>query len=207
LAETLARAVHHAHEHQIVHRDLKPANVLLAPGSPRRGTLVGGPGEAAHVEPKITDFGLARLIDNESLVSGGAGPNGTGCLIGTPPYMAPEQAARSGSDRDGHTTGSGRATDTYAPRAILYAMLTGRPRCVAGAVYETLQQVCSLEPVTPRRLQPAVPRDLETICLACLRKKPERRYATALDLADDLRRFLEGRPIQQRPPAVWEPAL
>src|SRR5262249_52452035 len=149
-------------------------------------------------------FGLAKLLDNEHLGSGGTGPDGTGCLIGTPPYMAPEQVDRSGRDRSGHVAGSGRAADIYALGAILYEMLTGRPPFLAATVYETLQQVCSLEPVMPRQLQPAVPRDLETIGLACLHKKPERRYATALDLADDLRRFLDGKPIQQRRPAIWE---
>jgi hypothetical protein len=122
--------------------------------------------------------------------------------------MAPEQAgARSGTTAPGEQTSSGRATDIYALGAILYETLTGRPPFLAATVYETLRQVCNLDPVPPRQLQPQVPRDLETICLACLRKEPQRRYATALALADDLGRFLEGKTIQQRPPALWEPAL
>jgi serine/threonine protein kinase/Flp pilus assembly protein TadD len=207
LVEVLARAVHYAHEQQIVHRDLKPANVLLARSDPRRGILLGGSGEVAFVEPKITDFGLAKLLDGDPDAPDGAGSRGTAGPVGTPPYMAPEQVGRSGSGACARVMGGGRATDIYALGAILYETLTGRPPFMAATVYETLQQVCALEPVPPRRLQPQVPRDLETICLACLRKEPHRRYASALDLADDLRRFLEGRPIRQRPPAAWEPAL
>jgi serine/threonine protein kinase/Tfp pilus assembly protein PilF len=199
LAEVLARAVHYAHEQQILHRDLKPANILLARSDPQRGVPLGSPDEAAHYEPKITDFGLAKLLDEGPDAPGVVGTRNTGGLVGTPPYMAPEQAGRRA---DG-----GRATDVYALGAILYETLTGRPPFVAATVYDTLQQVCTLDPVPPRRLQPAVPRDLETICLACLRKEPHCRYATALDLADDVRRFLDDRPIRQRPPAAWEPAL
>jgi serine/threonine protein kinase/tetratricopeptide (TPR) repeat protein len=208
LAEVLARAVHHAHSQQIVHRDLKPANVLLAPSDERRGILLAGAGagDAAHFEPKITDFGLARLLDHDPDVPGAV--DATGVPVGTPPYMAPEQAIRLGGDAYGSTAaGDGRATDIYALGAILYETLTGRPPFMGATVYDTLQQVVGHEPVPPRRLQPQVPRDLETICLACLHKAPGRRYATALDLADDLRRFLEGRPIRRRRPAFWEPAV
>jgi serine/threonine protein kinase/Flp pilus assembly protein TadD len=204
LAEVLARAVHHAHEQQIVHRDLKPANVLLTPSDARRGIKLGTEGKEGYFEPKITDFGLAKSLDQPADATGGSG---TGGPMGTPPYMAPEQAGQSPSDAYGKRAGNGRATDVYALGAVLYEMLTGRPPFLAATVYDTLQQVMTLDPVPPRRLQPHVPRDLEAICLACLRKEPRRRYATALDLADDLRRYLEGKPIRQRLPAPWEPAL
>jgi serine/threonine protein kinase/tetratricopeptide (TPR) repeat protein len=207
LVELLARAVHYAHEQQIVHRDLKPANVLLARSDDRRGVRLGGEDDAGYFEPKITDFGLAKLLDNP-LDAGDSTPTGYPTVgpVGTPPYMAPEQASRSGGAY-ATSAGGGRATDVYALGAILYQMLTGRPPFLAASVYETLQQVIALEPAPPRRLQPQVPRDLDTICLACLRKEPHRRYATALELADDLRRYLDGRPIRQRPAALWEPAV
>jgi eukaryotic-like serine/threonine-protein kinase len=204
LAELLGRAVHHAHEQQILHRDLKPANVLLTPCEVRRGVKLGSAGKECYFEPKITDFGLAKLLDQPVDATGGYG---TGGPMGTPPYMAPEQACQPPSDAFGKRADSGRATDVYALGAILYEMLTGRPPFLAATVFDTLQQVMTLDPVPPRRLQPGVPRDLEAICLACLRKGPQKRYATALDLADDLRRFLEGKPIRERPPAPWEPAL
>jgi serine/threonine protein kinase/tetratricopeptide (TPR) repeat protein len=205
LTELLARAVHHAHEHQILHRDLKPANVLLTPSDSRRGIKVGAVEGAGYFEPKIADFGLAKLLDRPLDSSGGT--FGSGGPIGTAPYMAPEQAVPAPSGASGKRDGNGRATDVYALGAILYEMLTGRPPFLAATVFDTLQQVMSLDPVAPRCLQPKVQRDLEAICLACLRKEPRRRYATALDLADDLRRFLEGKPIRQRPPAPWEPAV
>jgi serine/threonine protein kinase/Tfp pilus assembly protein PilF len=198
LVETLARAVHRAHGEQIVHRDLKPANVLLMPSDAQRGLLLGQPGEEDFFEPKITDFGLARLLDREA-----SDMPTTGGPVGTPPYMAPEQA----SPEYGSMAGTCCATDVYALGAILYEALTGRPPFLAATPFETLQQVKSLDPVPPRRLQPKVPRDLETICLACLRKSPDQRYKSALDLADDLRRFLDGKPIRQRPAAFWEPAV
>src|SRR5579871_1243245 len=204
LAELLARAVHYAHEEQIVHRDLKPANVLLTVSDERRGIKVGPAGKEGYFEPKITDFGLAKLLDQPADSTGGYGSGGP---MGTPPYMAPEQACQPPSDAYGKRADNSRATDVYALGAILYEMLTGRPPFLAATVFDTLQQVMALDPVPPRRLQPHVPLDLESICLACLRKEPRRRYATALDLADDLRRFIEGKPIRQRRPAPWEPAL
>ncbi len=138
--------------------------------------------------PKVTDFGLAKLI-----IGGGSLRTQTGDVLGTPSYMAPEQAA-------GTYRAIGAATDVYALGAILYEMLTGRPPFKAEQPLETLRQVLSDEPVTPSRLRPRVPADLETICLKCLRKEPARRYATALALADDLRRVLEGRPIRRGGP-------
>jgi hypothetical protein len=170
LVEKLARAIHYAHEQNIIHRDLKPANVLLA----------------ADGTPKITDFGLAKHLENRgSLIESGA-------LVGTPPYMAPEQAL-------GKTQEVGRATDVYALGAVLYQCLTGRPPFQAATMLDTLQQVITLEPVSPRRLNAAVARDLETICLKCLAKVPGERYASAAALAKELRAFLDGRPIQARP--------
>ena len=167
--EALARAIHAAHLMGVVHRDLSPANVLMA----------------ADGTPRITDFGLAKLL------IGGTMRTATGELLGTPSYMAPEQAG----SLDGKI---GPATDVYALGAILYEMLTGRPPFKAEQPMETLRQVLSEEPVSPSRLRPRLPVDLETICLKCLHKEPARRYATAEALADELRRFLDGRPIQTR---------
>jgi WD40 repeat protein len=171
LAETLARAVHHAHRQGIVHRDLTPGNVLL--------TKAG--------QPKITDFGLAKV-----LVGGGPTLTQSGMILGTPIYMAPEQAA-------GRAKAIGPATDVYALGAVLYELLTGRPPFKAETPLETLQQVQSQEPVPPSRLQPKLPRDLTTICLKCLQKAPERRYGSAETLAEDLRHFQAGEPIRARP--------
>jgi formylglycine-generating enzyme required for sulfatase activity len=175
LVETLARAVQHAHRQGIVHRDLTPNNVLLT----REG------------QPKITDFGLAKIV-------GGGGPTvtQTGQFMGTPSYTAPEQAACHKE--------VGSATDVYALGAILYECLTGRPPFKAETPLETLRQVQSQDPVAPGRLQPNVPADLETICLKCLRKEPGRRYASAEELADDLRRFQAGEPIRARPVGAVE---
>ena len=177
LLAKLARAVEAAHAHGIVHRDLKPGNVLLA-----------GDGT-----PKVTDFGLARRIGEDSALTA------TGAVLGSPSYMAPEQAA-------GNPEAIGPGTDVYGLGAILYECLTGRPPFKAATPLETVGQVLKDEPVSPRVLQPKLPRDIETICLKCLQKDPAKRYPTAAALADDLDRFLDGRPIQARPVPWWERA-
>lgn len=184
LIETLAKAMHYAHQRGIVHRDLKPANILLGINP---GNL---PGTAFGV-PKVTDFGLAKRMDVDLRQTH------TGAILGTPSYMAPEQAG-------GRIREIGPATDIYALGAILYDMLTGRPPFKANTLADTLQQVQMSEPVPPVRLQPNTPKDLETICLKALHKEPARRYATALDFAQDLGRFLAGEPIQARPTPTWE---
>jgi formylglycine-generating enzyme required for sulfatase activity len=178
LAESLARAMQLAHSRNVVHRDLKPANVLLA----------------ADGTPKITDFGLARQLDTDS------GETRAGDVMGTPSYMAPEQASGRGHE-------AGPAADVYALGAILYDCLTGRPPFKGKTTVETLDQVRTREPVPPSRLQPGTPLDLETICLKCLRKEPERRYASAGELADDLVRYLRGEPILARPAGRAERAV
>jgi formylglycine-generating enzyme required for sulfatase activity/tRNA A-37 threonylcarbamoyl transferase component Bud32 len=179
LIERLARAMHYAHLRGVVHRDLKPGNVLLA-GSERL--------------PKITDFGLAKRIDAE-----GRAVSQSGAIMGTASYMAPEQAA-------GKVHDTGPATDVYALGALLYECLTGRPP-FEGPAHVVLVSVLGAEPVPPSRLGPKVPRDLETICLKCLQKEPARRYASAEELANDLRRFQTGEPIRARPAGPVERAV
>jgi mono/diheme cytochrome c family protein len=169
LLESLARTVHAAHEHGIVHRDLKPSNVMMA----HDGT------------PKIADFGLAKRLNDDS------GHTNTGEILGTPSYMAPEQA-------EGKKDQIGPATDVYALGAILYEMLAGQPPFAGITPLEALQRVVHQEPAAPSRFATPVPRDLEAICLKCLEKSPHRRYVSAQALADDLRRFLTGQPVTAR---------
>lgn len=176
LVEAMARGVQHAHERGVVHRDLKPANVLL--------TMEG--------MPKIADFGLAKHVGSESM------PNLHMSLQGTPAYMAPEQTVLEKDAESAITT----AVDIYALGAILYELLTGQPPFLADTVQETLRKVVQDAPPSPRRLNPAIPLDLELICLKCLRKEPSQRYPTAEMLAQDLRRFLQDQPLGSRPMAA-----
>jgi eukaryotic-like serine/threonine-protein kinase len=199
LVEILARTVSFAHAQGIIHRDLKPANILLvttaeagqkAPDSP----LVTFHSQLTTHQPKITDFGLAKRLNDTS------SQTRTGVAMGTPSYMAPEQAS-------GQSMTITPAVDIYALGAILYETVTGRPPFVGASPMETLHQLLYDEPVPPRRLQPRLPRDLETICLKCLRKDSAKRYASAEALAKDLRLFLANEPIRARPAGVGERAV
>ena len=199
LTRTIANAVQYAHEQGIVHRDLKPANVLLASigrepadgaDDTRTGSTSTQPGglhpPLAFGVPRITDFGLAKNITADT------GMTATGQIMGTPSYMPPEQAA-------GETEKIGPLVDVYSIGAMLYCQLTGRPPFQSANQIDTMRQVLENEPVPPRQLNPAIPRDLDTICLKCLEKTPAKRYASATALADDLGRFLDNRPILARP--------
>ena len=199
LVATLADAIHHAHQQGVIHRDLKPANVLLhRPEVDGEGQAEGVHGPrfspprvlTADLCAKVTDFGLAKFLAGGDLTH-------SGDVLGTPSYMAPEQAA-------GKSAPITAAVDVYGLGAILYEALTGRPPFAAATVDATLGLVRQDEPVPPRRLQPTVPRDLETICLKCLRKEAGRRYATAQELALDLRRFEAGEPVRARPVGTGE---
>ena len=178
LLTTVADAVDHLHEQGIVHRDLKPSNILLD----RRG------------RPHVGDFGLAKVFQADSTSTA------TGVITGTPSYMSPEQAA-------GHNAQVGPASDIYSLGAILYEMLTGRPPFLEDNPLDTLMQVLSREPVLPRTINPKIPRPLQLICLKCLAKSPQQRYSSARGLAEDLRRFARGEPLEARPPDLRERVL
>jgi tetratricopeptide (TPR) repeat protein len=200
LVKTVARAMHEAHRRGIVHRDLKPANILLVSGRVVSGewseNARNSPLTTQHspLTPKVADFGLAKLLD------GSARHTPTTAFLGTPSYMAPEQALGRGRD-------IGPTTDVYALGAILYELLTGAAPFEGETAAATVELVRSQDPTPPRRRQPSVPRDLEIICLKCLHKEPGKRYASAEALADDLQRFLAGEPIQARPAAAAERLL
>src|SRR5213592_4554474 len=174
LIAKVARTVHYAHEHGILHRDIKPGNILLD----------------AKGEPHLTDFGLARLLESESTVTR------TLEVLGTPSYMAPEQAL-------GENAAVSSATDAYGLGAVLYQLLTGQPPFAGGTTYETIKLLLDTEPRPPRLLNPKVDRDLSTICLKCLEKDPKRRYSSALALAEDLERWLRHEPIRARHTGVF----
>jgi serine/threonine-protein kinase len=171
----IARAVEYLHRQGIVHRDLKPSNILLD----------------AQGEPYLTDFGLAKMFQPD------VQPTATGVIAGTPAYMAPEQAAGRGRE-------VGPGADVYSLGAILYELLTGVPPFLEENPLDTLLNVLSVDPMLPRRLNPKIPRELELICLTCLRKTPGERYASAEALADDLDRFARGEPIKVRPPHLGQ---
>src|SRR6184192_2952518 len=174
LMAKVTRTVHYAHEHGILHRDIRPGNILLD----------------AKGEPHLTDFGLARLVESESNVTH------TLDVLGTPSYMAPEQAT-------GNNAAVSSATDVYGIGAVLYQSLTGQPPFAGGATYETIKLLLDTEPRQPRLLNPKIDRDLSTICLKCLQKDPKRRYPSALALAEDLERWLKHEPIQARQTGIF----
>src|SRR5438094_2194067 len=167
LIAKVARTVHYAHEHGILHRDIKPGNILLD----------------AKGEPLLTDFGLARLVEAESTITG------TLEVMGTPSYMAPEQAT-------GETTKVSKATDVYGLGAVLYQLLTRQPPFAGGTTYDTIKLLLETEPKQPRQLNPKVDRELSTICLKCLEKDPQRRYSSADAFAEDLEHWLKDETVQ-----------
>jgi len=169
LIAKLSRTIHYAHEHGILHRDIKPGNILVD----------------TNGEPHLTDFGLARLLETTSTVTN------TMDVLGTPSYMAPEQAS-------GHNEQLTSATDVYGPGAVFYQLLTGHPPFVGGTTYETVRLVLESEPRQPRLLNPKIDRELSTICLKCLEKDPKHRYSSALALAEDLEHWLKHEPIRAK---------
>ena len=169
LIAKVARTVHYAHEHRILHRDIKPGNILLDKNG----------------EPHLTDFGLARLVESESSVTH------TLDVLGTPSYMAPEQAV-------GNNAAISSATDVYGLGAVLYQLLTGHPPFAGGTTYETIKLLLDTDPRQPRLWNPKLDRDLSTVCLKCLEKDPKRRYSSALALAEDLEHWLKHEPILAR---------
>src|SRR6266702_6515561 len=177
LIAKVARTVHYAHEHRILHRDIKPGNILLD----------------AKGEPHLTDFGLARLVESESTVTR------TLEVLGTPSYMAPEQAV-------GNNAQLTSATDVYGLGAVLYQLLTGHPPFTGGTTYETIKLLLDTEPRQPRLLNPKIDGDLSTICLKCLEKDQQRRYSSALALAEDLERRLKHEPISARRTGIFSRA-
>src|SRR5947207_5312737 len=174
LIAKVARTVHYAHEHGILHRDIKPGNILLDKNG----------------EPHLADFGLARLVETESTLTR------TKDLMGTPSYMAPEQAV-------GNNAQITRATDVYGLGAVLYQLLTGHPPFAGGTTYETIKLLLDTEPKQPRLLNPKVDRDLSTICLKCLEKDPQRRYSSSLALAEALEHWLKHEPILARHTGIF----
>src|SRR5438477_1073133 len=174
LIAKVARTVHYAHEHGILHRDIKPGNILLD----------------AKGEPHLTDFGLARLGETASTMTR------TLDVLGTPSYMAPEQAM-------GNNAAVSSVTDIYGLGAVLYQLLTGQPPFAGGATYETIKLLLETEPRQPRQLNPKIDRDLSTICLKCLEKDPQHRYSSALALAEDLEHWLKHEPIQARHAGIF----
>src|SRR5207244_11884338 len=174
LIAKVAHTVHYAHEHSILHRDIKPGNILLD----QKG------------EPHLTDFGLARLVETESTVTR------TLEVLGTPSYMAPEQAV-------GNNAAISSVTDVYGLGAVLYQLLTGHPPFAGGTTYETIKLLLDTEPRQPRLWNAKIDRDLSTICLKCLEKDPQRRYPSALVLAEDLERWLKHEPIQARRTGIF----
>ncbi|GAB4138807.1 MAG: hypothetical protein Tsb009_07270 [Planctomycetaceae bacterium] len=178
IMQKVAEAVQYAHEHQVIHRDIKPANILMV----------------TNEEPRVTDFGLAKHLDADHSLSG------TGQVLGTPGYMSPEQAA-------GSSAKIGPATDIYSLGATLYALITGQPPFQSDSILKTIQQVQEKTPVSPRELNPAIDKDLETICLHALEKEPERRYASAKELADDLMRWQNREPISAKPDSLIDKSI